>query len=70
MDAEAKEIIAKKRNFFGKPLLESVRLLSREPIVFVKGVGNENMIKWTVVVGEAFADFSNNKVFIPIRIVG
>ena len=39
LDEEAKEIIAKKNNFFGKEVMDKFKKLSREPIVFVKGMG-------------------------------
>ena len=38
LDEEAKEIIAKKNKFFGKEVMDKFKKLSREPIVFVKGM--------------------------------
>ena len=38
--------------------------------MFVKGMGPDQPIQWTVIVGEAFVDFSNNKVYIPVKLMG
>lgn len=44
--------------------------MSREPIVFTKAMGTGVSLKWTTIVGDAYADLSVNKVFIPVRILG
>ena len=70
LDREAKDILAKKKNFYGKEVIDKFRQLSREPIVFVKAMGINNPIKWTSIIGEAWVNFHDNKIFIPIKIIG
>ena len=50
--------------------MEKLKKLSREPVVFVKGIHNYGMLKWTTIVGEAYIDAGDNKVYIPIKILG
>jgi len=70
LDQEAKEIIAKKNNFFGKEVVKKLKELSREPIVFIKGMGSNMPIQWTTIVGDAYIEPSGKKVLIPIKIIG
>ena len=71
MDEEARDIIDKKKKFFGKEVIEKFKELSREPIVFLKSLNFSNLqIKWTTVVGEAFMNLEEHKVYIPVSIFG
>ena len=70
LDADAREIVAKKNKFFGTGIMDMFKRLSREAIVFVKGLGTHLPLKWTTIAGDAYADEVNNKVFLPITIIG
>lgn len=70
LDEEAKEIIQKKNKFYGKEVIDRFKELSREPIVFIKGLGSDMPLKWTTIVGDAFVELADNKVFIPVKIIG
>ena len=58
MEEQARLILAKKKNFFGNEVMQRLKKLSREPIVFTKAIQNLGMLKWTTVVEDAFVDLN------------
>jgi len=43
---------------------------SREPIVFYKQIGPEQMVKWLIYVGVVYRRDKDNRIFVPIKILG